>query len=398
MKNIIKKYFNRSSRSVSNIDRSIMQDLLNPIWSGKNYNNFAKEAYQNNVIASRCINLIAKSAATIDWILYKKGKKEVIESHPILNLLHHPNPSSGGAEFFESFFSYKIISGNVYILAVRSQKNNGIELYLLRPDRVSIIPGQSSLPYGYSYKVGDKEVVYKVDQDTGASDILHLKNFNPLDDWYGLSQVEAASYSIDLHNQASVWNQALLQNGAKPSGALILKSSQSGSDYLSEEQFTRLQDQLREKFSGSSNAGKPLLLEGGLEWQEMSFSPKDMDFMETKNSAARDISLAFGVPPHLLGIKGDNTYSNMQEARLAFWEETIIPLIDKTVDALNNWLVPFFASDVRLSYDINKISALSEKQEKIWDRMQKSDFITQNEKRAAVGLAPIAGKDHETLD
>ncbi|MCH9753944.1 MAG: hypothetical protein K0T99_03495, partial [Alphaproteobacteria bacterium] len=81
MKNIIKKYFKRSAH---NMDRSIMQDLLNPTWSGKSYNNFAKEAYTNNVIASRCINLIAKSAATIDWILYKKGKNQVIENHSIL--------------------------------------------------------------------------------------------------------------------------------------------------------------------------------------------------------------------------------------------------------------------------------------------------------------------------
>ena len=223
MKNIIKKYFMRSNRSKNN---AVIQDLLNPVWSGNSYDNFAKEAYQNNVIASRCINLIAKSAATIDWILYKKGKKQVVENHPILNLLHHPNPSSGGAEFFEAFFSHKIISGNGYILAVRNSDNSNIELHLLRPDRVTIIPGETSIPYGYSYKVEDKEVVYKVDQDSGVSDVLHLKNFNPLDDWYGLSQVEAASYSIDLHNQASVWNQALLQNGAKPSGALILKSSQ----------------------------------------------------------------------------------------------------------------------------------------------------------------------------
>jgi HK97 family phage portal protein len=146
--------------------------------------------------------------------------------------------------------------------------------------------------------------------------------------------------------------------------------------------------QLEEKFSGSANAGKPLLLEGGLEWQEMSYSPKDMDFMETKNSAARDIALAFGIPPHLLGIKGDNTYSNMQEARFAFWEETVIPLVDKTVDALNSWLVPFFEKDLRLSYDANNISALSSKQEKMWERIQNADFMTEGEKRAAVGLPP----------
>lgn len=393
MKQILAKYFTRKETNKNYFGSAIIQDMMAPIWSGKNYNNFAKEAYQNNVIASRCINLIAKSAASVDWLLYKKDKKQIIEKHQLLNLLHHPNPSYGGAEFFESFFSYKIIGGDAYILAVRNNDHSKIELHLLRPDRVTIIPGESSLPYGYVYKIGDKEVIYKVNQDTGFSDVLHLKNFNPLDDWYGLSQVEAASYSIDLHNQASIWNQALLQNGAKPSGALILKSSQNDNNYLSEEQFTRLQSQLQEKFSGSANAGKPLLLEGGLEWQEMSYSPKDMDFMETKNSAARDIALAFGVPPHLLGIKGDNTYSNMQEARFAFWEETIIPLVDKTTDALNNWLVPFFGDDLKLSYDMNKISALSAKQDKIWDRMQRADFMTKNEKRAAVGLPPINEKD-----
>jgi HK97 family phage portal protein len=362
----------------------VMQDLFNPVWTNKNYHNFAKEAYQNNVIASRCISLIAKSAASVDWLLYSNNKKQVIEKHPLLKLLHHPNPMAGGAEFFEAFFSYKILSGNAYILATRDKD---IELHLLRPDRVSVIHGESSVPSGYLYKIGDEETIYDIDPITGFSEVLHLKNFNPLDDWYGLSQVEAASYSIDLHNQASIWNQSLLQNGAKPSGALIFKNSHGNNQYLSDEQFERLQEQLYEKFSGSVNAGKPLLLEGGLEWQEMSYSPKDMDFMETKNSAARDIALAFGVPPHLLGIKGDNTYSNMQEARLAFWEETIIPLIDKTVDALNNWLVPFFSNDLRLSYDLNKISALSDKQEKLWQRISKADFMTNDEKRAALGLS-----------
>lgn len=134
---------------------------------------------------------------------------------------------------------------------------------------------------------------------------------------------------MTLHQQSSYWNHLLLQNGARPSGALIVKDSNG---YLSDEQFERLQTQLSEKFSGNSNAGKPLLLEGGLGWQEMSINPKDMDFIESKNSAAREIALAFGVPPQLLGINGDNTYSNMQEARLALWEETLIPLLDKIAD------------------------------------------------------------------
>jgi HK97 family phage portal protein len=146
-------------------------------------------------------------------------------------------------------------------------------------------------------------------------------------------------------------------------------------------------------FGGVKNSGKPLLIEGGLEWQEMSLSPKDMDFIEAKNSAARDIALAIGVPPQLLGIPGDNTYSNMQEARLALWEETIIPLLDHLTDSLNHWLVPMYNKNLVLKYDINEISGLSSRREKIWARIQNANFITINEKRQMIGLSPITGGD-----
>jgi HK97 family phage portal protein len=250
------------------------------------------------------------------------------------------------------------------------------------------------LPAGYHYQIGDNKRFFPVNISNGQSHILHLRNFHPLDDWYGLSQVEAAAYSIDQHNQAAIWNQALLQNGARPSGAMVVKASHDGgSGVLSDEQFMRIKEQLDEKYCGSINAGRPLPLEGGLEWQEMSMSPKDMDFIEAKNSAARDIALAFGVPPQLLGIPGDNTYSNMQEARLALWEETILPLLDYTTDALNNWLVPMFGEKLLLAYDKDEISGLSARRESIWQRIENVSFMTINEKREAIGFAPLDGCD-----
>ncbi len=240
--------------------------------------------------------------------------------------------------------------------------------------------------YIYIYTVDEREINYPVDQVTGYSDVLHLKNFNPSDDWVGLSQVESASYSIDIHNQASAWNKSLLQNGARPTGAMIVKSHNNTPGYLTDEQFKRLVDQIEGKFMGSGNAGRPLVLEGGLEWKEMGYSPKDMDFVETKNTASREIALAFGIPPQLLGIKGDSTYNNMQEARLAFWEETVLPLIDCTVDSLNNWFVHLFGNEIRLSYNSNNISALSLKQDRIWQRINNTSFMTVDEKRSALGL------------
>ena len=78
-----------------------------------------------------------------------------------------------------------------------------------------------------------------------------------------------------------------------------------------------------------------MVLEGGLDWKAMALSPKDMDFVELKNAAAREIALAFGVPPMLLGIPGDNTYANLAEANRALWRQTVIPLVRRVADDLS---------------------------------------------------------------
>jgi HK97 family phage portal protein len=209
-----------------------------------------------------------------------------------------------------------------------------------------------------------------------------------MNDWYGLSPVEAAAYSIDQHNQAGAWNQALLQNGARPSGALVVRGESGGGGVLSEDQYNRVKLQIDEQFTGAANAGRPLLLEGGLDWKELSLSPKDMDFIEAKNSSARDIALAFGVPPQLLGIPGDNTYSNLQEARLALWEQTVLPLVGCTVDALGQWLDVMFDSILEFVPDTENIPVLATRNQAIWDRVERATFLTEEEKRAAVGYGP----------
>lgn len=370
-----------------------------PVWMQRDYNKFAEEAYVKNVIAYRCISLIARSAANVSWNLFDEteNNKVEIKKHPILDLLYEPNPCLSGADFFESIFSHKFISGNAYILAVRPDGGAPNELYILRPDRVSVIAGKGCIPVGYEYTVDKKVQYFPVNPITGQSNILHLKNFNPLNDYYGLSPIEAAAYSIDQHNQASTWNQSLLQNGAKPSGALTVKVADDGSGgVLTDEQFKRIKQQVDEQYTGAMNAGRPLLLEGGMEWKEMSLSPKDMDFINSKHSSARDIALAFGVPPQLLGIPGDNTYSNLVEARLALWEQTILPLLDNVSSALNNWLTPHFGEHLTIAYNTDKISALAPRRDMIWARIDNVDFMTINEKRQEIGLDPIEGG--EVLD
>jgi len=371
--------------------RTLYSEPAKPVWMMRSYTKFSDEAYTKNVIAHKCISMASRLMASVDWKLYElvDGQKNFISKHPITELLNYPNPLTNGSSFFEAVSSYKLISGNAFVLAVTGMDGTPKELYTLRPDRISITTDKDGFVSNYCYSVGDKEIKYPVDKITGRSTVLHVKNFNPLNDHFGLSPIEAAAYSIDQHNQASKWNQSVLQNGAKPSGALIVRSEKDGGQgELTQEQFARIKSQIEEQFSGYNNAGKPLLLEGGLDWKEMSLSHKDMDFLECKNMAAREIALAFGIPPQILGIPGDNTYSNLVEARLALWEDTILPQLDDVCDALNRWLVPMFkkSENLYIGYDKDSISALLPRTESLWNRISNASFLSEDEKRELVGI------------
>ncbi|MEQ1790359.1 MAG: phage portal protein [Rickettsiales bacterium] len=401
---LLERFFGKkiSSKAVMNSTgtgqgmRSYMVMPGQAVWMDRDYKQFAQEAYVKNVIAHRAIDMVSIAAASIKFELYSinsKGVRREEKIHPILNILKQPNPMHATSDFFQSLYNYYQISGNAFIQAVGPKDLQPTELHLLRPDRMAIIAGKATLPEGYRYIVGNQTRDFPVNKITGRSRILHIRNFNPLNDWYGLSSVEAAAYSIDQHNQSGAWNQSLLQNGARPSGALVVRADANSGGVLSSDQYTRVKQQIDEQFSGPTNAGRPLLLEGGLEWKEMSMTPKDMDFVEAKHSSARDISLAFGVPPQLLGIPGDNTYSNLQEARLALWEQTVVPLVQRTTDTLNNWLIPFFGSGLELVPDTDGITALAVSNQAIWDRVEKARFLSDDEKRAAVGYAPKGQKN-----
>jgi HK97 family phage portal protein len=165
----------------------------------------------------------------------------------------------------------------------------------------------------------------------------------------------------------------------------------SNGNKLSDDNFQRLKAQIEEQYSGSGNAGRPMLLEGGLDWKAMGLSPTDMGIIESKYSSARDVALALGVPPQLLGIPGDNTYSNYAEARLAFWEDTALPMLDYIIQDWNAWLAAPYGVEIRA--DVDSIPAIADKRSKLWDMANTSTDLTINERRAMKGYEPIVGGD-----
>lgn len=318
-----------------------------------------------------------------------------IESHPLLDLIDKPNPMQGQASFFESVIAYYLISGNSYLEAVGpSESAPPLELWSLRPDKIKIVPGPNGLPQGYEFKSQSKTIFYPVDQLSGNSQILHLKTFHPTNNWYGLSSIESAIYSIDQHNESGKWNTSLLQNMATPSGVITIKENGANPLGLAPEtQFENFKSQMRQKLEGANNAGRTLLLEGGMDWKQMGLSPKEMDWIEGRKMAARDIALAFGVPPIILNIPGDSTFANYKEARVSLYEDTILPLMDNLQDELNKWLVPRFGENLELKYDIDSISALDAKRSEKFTLVSGAGFLTINEKRLAVGYAPVDDGD-----
>ncbi|WP_420392558.1 phage portal protein [Acuticoccus sp.] len=353
-----------------------VEALGRPVWTPRDYASLAQEGFTKNPIVFRSVRMIAEAAASAPWVLYD-GDRE-LGAHPLLDMLSRPNPSQSGVFLMETLYGHLMVAGNAYLEAVAID-DTPRELFALRPDRMRVIAGADGWPHAFEYTAAGRSVRFA--QEGRVPPILHLSLFHPLNDHYGFAPIEAAQTSLDIHNASGAWSKALLDNAARPSGALVY----TGEGHLNDEQFERLKAELEDGYTGARNAGRPLLLEGGLDWKTMAMSPRDMDFIETKNQAAREIALAFGVPPMLLGIPGDNTYANFREANRAFWRQTVLPLVNRTAQSLSNWLGAAYGPRLRLSFDPDGIEALSTEREALWDRVAAADFLTRAEKRLAVG-------------
>jgi HK97 family phage portal protein len=348
-------------------------------WSGRSYAALAREGFMKNPVVHRAARMVAETSASVSWLLYD-GEEELAD-HPLLALLLKPSAHMGGPDFFEALYGHLMLAGNAYIepLTVGGQLR---ELHLLRPDRVSIVEGSDGWPVAFDYRA-EGRASRRIAAERDGLGLLHLKLFHPLDDRAGFAPLASAGAALDLHNAASQWNKRLLDNSARPSGALVYQPKEGGN--LSTEQYERLKRELEEGYQGAMNAGRPLLLEGGLDWKAMGLSPRDMDFLEARNGAARDIALSLGVPPMLIGIPGDNTYANYQEANRAFYRLTVLPLVYRTAARLCGWLSPVFGSGLRLEPDLDRIAGLAGERDALWARIGAASFLSDEEKREAVG-------------
>ena len=354
-------------------------------WSARDLVSLAKTGFQGNPMGFRAVKLISEAAAALPLILQDHERR--YDTHPVLDLIRRPNGAQGRAELFEAIYGHLLLSGNAYIEAVPGLAKLPGELHVLRSDRMALVPGPDGWPVAYDYSVGGR--THRFGMGDAAQPICHIKTFHPQDDHYGFSPLQAAAVAIDVHTSASAWSKALLDNAARPSGAIIYKGA-DGQSQLTTDQYDRLVGEMEQHHQGARNAGRPMLLEGGLDWKPMGFSPSDMEFQQTKEAAGREIAIAFGVPPMLMGIPGDATYANYQEANRAFFRLTVLPLAARVTAGISHWLSVFSGEPVELRPDLDLIPALAAERDQQWARVGAADFLSSAEKRMILGLPRLA--------
>ena len=337
------------------------------------YASAVREGYLANPVAQRSVRIVAEGV----------GGAPLAAGDPALERL--VRGSAGTTPLLEVLSAQLLLHGNSFVQVIKDAGSRPVELFPLRPERVSVVAGADGWPQAYAYRVGGETLAIAPADEAGWPNLVHLKGFHPADDHYGAGCLAAAAQAVAVHNAASSWNRALLENAARPSGALVYAPGDGSA--LSPDQFERLKAELAQEYQGAGNAGRPMLLEGGLSWQAMALSPADMDFAGLKAAAARDIALAFGVPPMLLGLPGDNTYANFREAGRALWRLTLLPLAGRILDGLAQGLVPWFAGR-GLAVDLDRVPALAEDREALWAQVSAADFLSAEEKRAMLGIKP----------
>jgi HK97 family phage portal protein len=345
-------------------------------WSGmvsgepwpRSYEAQVREAYLGNPVAQRAVRLVAESVA---WAPIYASETRLDQARLVPPAL------------LETVATQLLLHGNAFVQIVQDAGGLPALLFALRPERVGVEAGADGWPAAYLYKVGAAKSRIAAKDGLGRPGLVHLRSAHPLDDHYGLGCLGAAAGAVAVHNAAAAWNKALLDNAARPSGALVHDAGDG--EMLSEEQFARLRAELEAECSGARNAGRPLLLDGGLKWQAMSLTPADMDFVGLKAAAAREIALAFGVPPLLLGLPGDATYANYREANKALWRLTVLPMAERILRGLGDGLAAWWPG-LALKVDVDQISALASDRERLWRQVSAADFLSDEEKREMLGF------------
>lgn len=352
-------------------------------WKRRSVKEYVDEGYQENVIVYRSVMEIARAMSDLEIELVG-ANGDIIEKHPVLDLMARPNPSQGFDSWIKEAFVNYLLTGEMAIAKFPEQARP-VELWQINPLWLSIEPGRGGMPKEYVYNQNGQKRTFPVQYPSGKCQLFHMKMYNPLDYWRGQAPLVAAGLAADTHNAGMKWNYSLLRNSARPSGLIKLAEGTGG------EVVARLKEWFKEAFQGARNAGEIPVLPAGAEWQAMDNTARDMDFLNTQKETAKLIASAFGVPLPLIDNDA-STFNNLEQAKERFYTDTILPLFREFLEQFGAWLLPQFGQGLSFQVNEDKIGALESVRTRLFERMVKavqSQILTVDEAREAMGYDPL---------
>jgi len=337
---------NNKSYTISELLPKWMLDR--PIIPKWNTERAVKRSYKGSSYVYACVNRIAKSVASVPWIVTEfneeTGAYEHLPRHPLEILLKKPNPWMNGSDLMERLVIFLFMGGNGILSKVRANRILA-ELYPLPPDGIRPVPSEEDFidAYEYDYR-GVKKMI-------PAEDIVHLMFPDPSNVYWGMSPLEAMSKTLSIELEALDWQKVSFENRAIADGVFSFEHE------ITKEQF----DGARRYIRDQKGVREPWVLGSGAKWQQMSLNAVEMDFINSRKFTREEICAVLGVPPPMIGLYERATMANIREARRIFWIDTIIPLLGTIQSAFNLFLAPEFGNEnVRIEYDVTGVEALQE--------------------------------------
>lgn len=389
---LARKRQDAKAASKDNLWRIIVPSWMDnqPVWTTWSADKAVSDGYKANIWVYACIRKITQSVASVPLLTYHltDGEDERIPGHPLEKLLQRPNKFQAGQDIMEFLVAHLYLAGNGY-WGIIEANGKPRELLVLLPQYVKPIPSSTDYLKGYELNVSGQPVTL------APSQVFHVMFIDPANLWIGMSPMQAAGRVIDTDTEQINWNKVAMQNRAVADGAFVVKET------LKEEQYQDLKKIVREQHTGSGNARVPWVLHSGATWQQMSLSPVEMDFIESRKMNREDICAVYQVPPILVGIMDDASYNNYATALKSFWTDTIAPLMNDICTAINVALAPRFGDDVIIKPDYTNVPAMQEILKERVDTATKLFSMgvpfNQINDRLGLGFAPLEHGDEGYL-
>ena len=293
------------------------------------------------------VNRTSNATAQVEWKLWRKAKSGLKEdrvevtSHAALDLWNKPNPFMPRQEFVETFQQHvDLVGEGWWVIAYHPGSTIPLELWPVRPDRMTPVPSQKAFLAGYIYTSPDGE------QDPlGRNEVVFLRMPNPLDPYRGMGPVQSVLADLDATRYSAEWNRNFFLNSAEPGGIIEVPTP------LSDPDFDQLRDRWNEQHRGVANAHRVAILEHG-KWIDRKLSQRDMQFVELRSVSRAVLREAYGISAFALGEVTDINRATAEASKAWFADQLTVPRLERIKAALNFDLLPLFGATAQgLEFD-----------------------------------------------